>query len=169
MIRRFIGRCHEIPKRLGMGLKLFNRFEIWPAAPQHLPTKFQRFAILSTHLPLVPHMCVIERASIGSDNGLSPFRRQTIILTNAGILSIGPLWTNFSEILIKIQNFSFTKMHLEISSILSRGRWVNTHPGSWHGDFAKSGGKTSYYITNRCACVCLDKTIDGNLQLYWLQ
>ena len=37
---------------------------------------------------------------IGSDNGLSPGRRQAIIWTNAGILLIGPLGTNFIEILI---------------------------------------------------------------------
>ena len=42
---------------------------------------------------------------IGSDNGLSPGRRQAIIWTNAGILLIGPLGTNFSEILIGIQTF----------------------------------------------------------------
>ena len=35
----------------------------------------------------------------------------TIILTNAGILLIGPLGTNFSEILNGIQAFSFKKMH----------------------------------------------------------
>ena len=52
---------------------------------------------------------------MGSDNGLSPIRRQAIILTNAGGLSIGPMGTNVSEILIEIQNFSFTKMHLKIS------------------------------------------------------
>ena len=34
---------------------------------------------------------------MGSDNGLSPDRRQVIIWTNAGILLIGPLGTNFSE------------------------------------------------------------------------
>ena len=39
---------------------------------------------------------------IGSDNGLSPGRRQAIIWTNAGILLIEPLGTNFSEILIEI-------------------------------------------------------------------
>ena len=39
---------------------------------------------------------------IGSDNGLSPGRRQAIIWTNAGILLIGPLATNFNEILIEI-------------------------------------------------------------------
>ena len=76
--------------------------------------------------------------SIGSSNGLAPERRQAITWTNAepvtwtnaGLLSIGPLGTNFSEIWIKIQKFSFTKMHLKMSSakkktaILSRGRWV---------------------------------------------
>ena len=36
--------------------------------------------------------------------------------TNAGLLPIGPLGTNVSEILIKIQNFPFTKMHMKISS-----------------------------------------------------
>ena len=53
---------------------------------------------------------------IGSDNGLSPVRRQAIIWTNAWILLIGPLGTNFSEILIEIQTFSFKKMHLKMSS-----------------------------------------------------
>ena len=44
----------------------------------------------------------MNRVSIGSDNGLSPIRRQAIIQTNAGLLSIGPLGTNFSEISTKI-------------------------------------------------------------------
>ena len=44
-------------------------------------------------------------------------RRQAIILTDVRLLSIGILGTNFSEILIKIQNFLFTKMHLKISSV----------------------------------------------------
>ena len=42
----------------------------------------------------------------------SPGRRQAIIWTNAGILLIGPLGTNFCEILIGIQIFSFKKIHL---------------------------------------------------------
>ena len=53
---------------------------------------------------------------IGSDNGLSPCRRQAIAWTNVGILLIGPLGTNFSEFLIGIQTFSFKKMHLNMSS-----------------------------------------------------
>ena len=55
-----------------------------------------------THPPLVPHICVNKLTIIGSENGLSPIWRQAIIWTNAGLLSIGPLGTNFSEVLIKI-------------------------------------------------------------------
>ena len=62
------------------------------------------------------HIYVGKLTIIGSDNGLSPDRRQAITWTNAGILLIGPLGTNLNEILIKIQTFSFTKMHLKISS-----------------------------------------------------
>ena len=52
------------------------------------------------------HICVGKLTIIGSDNGLSPERRQAIIWTYAGMLLIGPLETNFSETLIKIQTFS---------------------------------------------------------------
>ena len=53
---------------------------------------------------------------IDSDNGLSPGRRLAIIWTNAGILLIGPLVTNFSENLFGTQTFSIKKMHLKMSS-----------------------------------------------------
>ena len=53
---------------------------------------------------------------IGSENGLSLVRRQAIIWTNAGILLIGSWGTNFSELLIGIQSFSFKKLHLNMSS-----------------------------------------------------
>ena len=69
-----------------------------------------------THWGRVTHICVGKLTNIGSDNGLSPGRRQAIIWTNAGILLIGPLGTNFSEILIVSHTFSFKKMHLKMSS-----------------------------------------------------
>ena len=53
---------------------------------------------------------------IGWDNGLSPGRRQAIMWTSAGILLIGPLETNVSEILIAIETFSFKKMCLKMSA-----------------------------------------------------
>ena len=64
----------------------------------------------------VTHICVSKLSIIGSDNGLSPGRRQAIIWTNAGIVLIWTLGTNFSEILSKIHAFSFKKMYLKMSS-----------------------------------------------------
>ena len=69
-----------------------------------------------THWGRVTHICVSKLTIIGSDNGLSPGRRQAIIWTNAGILLIWTLVTNFSEILSEIHAFSFKKMHLKMSS-----------------------------------------------------
>ena len=69
-----------------------------------------------THWGRVTHISVSKQTIIGSDNGLSPGRRQAIIWTNAGILFIGTLGTNFSEILIEIRIFSFKKMGLKMSS-----------------------------------------------------
>ena len=71
---------------------------------------------LLTHWGWATYICVGKLTIIGSDNGLSPGRRQAIIWTIAGILLIGPLGTNFSEILIGIQTFSFKKMNLKMSS-----------------------------------------------------
>ena len=73
-----------------------------------------------THWGRVTHICVSKLTIIGSDNGLSPDRRQAIIWTNTGLLLIGPLGTNFSEFLIKILTFSFKKMRLKVSSAKRR-------------------------------------------------
>ena len=76
-------------------------------------------ALQLTHWGRVTHICVRKLTIIATDNGLSPGRRQAIIWTNAGILLIGPLGTNFSEILIEILSFSLNKIHLKMSS----GKW----------------------------------------------
>ena len=73
-----------------------------------------------THWGRVTHICVSKLTITGSDNGLSPDRRKSIIWTNAGILLIGPLGTNFSEILIEILTFSLKKMRLKVSSAKRR-------------------------------------------------
>ena len=73
-----------------------------------------------THWGRGTHICVSELTIIGSDNGLSPGRHQDIIWNNAGLLLIEPLGTNFSEISIGIQTFSFKKMHLNMSSAKCR-------------------------------------------------
>ena len=68
-----------------------------------------------THWGRATHIRVGNLTTIGSDNGLSPGRRQGIIWTNIGIMLIGPLGINFSEILIEILAFSFRKMRLKVS------------------------------------------------------
>ena len=72
--------------------------------------------ITLTHWGRVTHICVSKLTIIGSDNGLSPGQRQAIIWNNAGLLLIEPIGTNFSEISIGIQRFSFKEMHLNMSS-----------------------------------------------------
>ena len=69
-----------------------------------------------THWGRVTHICVSKLATIGSDNGLSPDRRQAIIWSNAGILLIRTIGTNFSEILSEIHAFSLKKMHSKMAS-----------------------------------------------------
>ena len=83
-----------------------------------------------THWGWVTHICIGKLSIIGSDKGLSPGRRQAIIWTNAGILLIGTLGTNFSEILIEIYTFSYRDTHLKMSSwkwrpFFSRPQCVN--------------------------------------------
>ena len=78
-----------------------------------------------THWDRVTHICVSNLTTICSVNGLSPGRHQAITWTNAGILLIGPLGTNFSEIFIEIPIFSFKKMRLKISF----AKWQPFCPG----------------------------------------
>ena len=93
------------------------------------------------------HICVRRLTITGSDNGLSPGRRQAIIWTNAGILLIGPLGTNFSENSLEILTFSFTKMRLKVSSAKWRpfclGLNVLTH---WHLVTISMSSSTSVWV-----------------------
>ena len=61
-----------------------------------------------THWGWVTHIYVSELPYIGSDNSLSPGRRQAIIWTTAGILLIRTLGKNLCEILSEIHTFSFS-------------------------------------------------------------
>ena len=99
-----------------IGPYITGRIIIW----QNSGNVWTRKRAILIHWGRVTHICVSKLIGISSDNGLSPGRRQAIIWTNAGLLSIGPLGTNVSEILIKIQSFSFTKMHLKTSSAKRR-------------------------------------------------
>ena len=117
-----------------------NDYNIGPMCPNDTLWRHRSQSALDrgkplTHWGRVTHICVSYLTITGSDNGLSPGRRQAIIWTNAGTLLTRPLVTNFSEILIEIHTFSFKKMHLKMSS----GKWqpfcidlnVLTEPMLW--------------------------------------
>ena len=63
-------------------------------------------SIFKTHWGQVMHICNSKQTIIGLDNG--------IIWTNARMLLIGTLGTNFSEILSEFYTFWFMKMHLKM-------------------------------------------------------
>ena len=95
-----------------LSLKQLKHSQFSPKSLQYIshnePT---RYWVSFVSLSPMTHSCVNKLTTIGSDDGLSRGRRQAIIWTNAGILSIGPLGTNLRE----IYEFTFTKRHLEIS------------------------------------------------------
>ena len=93
-------------------------FTIYPIKYSYfISALFSAIMFINSLRPSDAYMCRYDKLTIiGSDNGLSPGRRQAIIWTNVGILLIGPLGRKVSEILSGIQIFSFKKMHLKMSS-----------------------------------------------------
>ena len=81
-----------------------------------------------THWGRVTHICVSKLTIIGSDNGLSPGRRQAIIWTNAGRLWIRTVGTNLSEIhTFSLKKNAFENVVWEMAAILSRPQCVNIY------------------------------------------
>ena len=79
-----------------------------------------------THWGRVPHICVSKLNIISSDNGLSPGWHQAIIWTNVGILLIGPLGTNFSEIAIDIHIHFHSRKCIWKYRLENGGHFVST-------------------------------------------
>ena len=109
-----------------------NIFRVTVRSPVNSPHKGQwRGALMFTLICVWINGCVNNReagdlrrycahydvtVTIGSDDGLTPGRRQAIIWTNAVKLLFGPTGTNFSGISIEIYTFSFNKWPSEMSS-----------------------------------------------------
>ena len=138
------------------------------------------------------HICVSKLTIIDSDNGLSPGRHQAIIWTNAGILLIRTLGTNFSEILSKIQIFSFKNMHVKmlpaqwrqfclcLNALIKLMYQMPTCVR--HRRYILPTGMTSIYLHKQChscsfvnvvwLCMCVtghvsDKIIQEQFMLIW--
>ena len=119
---------------------------------------------LLTRQGRVTHICVSKLTIIGSNNSLSPGQCKAIIWTSAGKLSIRPLGTNFSEIIIKIYIFikknAFEIVVRKLVAILSRPQFVN--------DQALQGHQQPWYrqISQTISCCLYDK--DQLLNLFSL-
>ena len=98
--------------------EISNEFAVWWKNYQWNGSKIYKWCFELSHWGWVTHICIGKLTIIGPNNGLSPGRHQAIIWTNAGILLIGLLGTNFSEILIQIQTFSLRKIRLKMSSAI---------------------------------------------------
>ena len=74
------------------------------------------------------HLFIGNLTIMGSDNGFLPSQCQAIIWPNDRMLLVGPLGTNFSEILIKILTVSFNAFERVVcgmTAILSQPHCVN--------------------------------------------
>ena len=94
----------------------FNKFQDLPGANE------------LTHWGRVTHICFSKLAIIGSDNGLSPGRRQAIIWTNAGNIvnwSLGNKLQWNLPVGIFIRKSAFENVVCEMMAILSWPHWVN--------------------------------------------
>ena len=121
----FVGFCviHIKATTLKMLMKVINRKQMkWI----HLKSMPHPPGVNDlTHWGRMMHICGGNLPIIAPDNGLLPGWHQAIIWTNAGVLLIGPLWTNFSVISFEIHTFSFMKRHLKMLSAKWRP-FVNT-------------------------------------------
>ena len=137
------------PVTSGLPSQRANKSELWcfsNCKPEQACEQVVEFLVIwyaITHWGRVTHIWISYLTSIVSDKRLSPGQRQAIICNNAGILLIGPLGTNFSEILIKIHIFLFKKMHLKMSS----GKWwpfylgLNVLKLMWHQFMTVASGR----------------------------
>ena len=110
-------------------------------------------AHLLTHLPLMPHMCVGDGSELIQIMACRLVGAQPLSEPMLEYLLIGPLGTTFSEIRIKIQNFSFIKMPLKISS----AKW-------W--SFRSGGDELRNLVIGRPACASDGIYEDAYLNLF---
>ena len=118
--------------------KISSKIQTFSSKKMHLKMLFAKWqpfysgTNVLTHWGRVMGICIGKLAIIGSDNGLSPGRRQAIMWISAGVLLIGPLGTNFSELLIEIFIFSFKNMHLKLLSGNKRPFCIGLNVLRWY-------------------------------------
>ena len=127
---------------------------------------------MATHWGQVMHICISKQTIIGSDNGLSPGRSQAIIWTNARILWIQTLGTNFSEISSETHTFSFKKMHLKMSSVKWWQLYFGLNVSKWNGiTESHQNIKETFLIFQAALCLLMAQHhyMLGHLHAKWWQ
>ena len=99
-------------------------------------------------------------------NGVAPNKCQAIPWTNADLLSINPSGINFSEIWIKIQQFSFSKMYLKM---LSAKFWLfcSVNPFSSAGQIQWGDGASHRHRSSEGACLRYHLSQEGGHCWVW--
>ena len=110
---------------------LFFSFTLWISPPSFIIIIIS----ISSRIIVYQHQRLYYINSFNSSPPSATYMRQWIGSALVQIMALSA--TNFSKILIKIQNFSFTKMHLKIPSakwwqFCPGRRWVN-HAGAEAG------------------------------------
>ena len=107
--RKCIWTCHHWSQCTWvLVLKLYAHMSLGKYTLTHYYA-LRSMLIFITHWGHLTHICIGDSTIIVSNNGLSPNRHQAIFWTEMGKLLIGPLETNFNEISIEIQIFSFIR------------------------------------------------------------
>ena len=96
------------------------------------------------------HICVSNLTTIVSNNSLSPGLRQTIIWTNAGLLLIRHLGTNFYEIVIEFDS----------RKSISKFWWAPTNNVLFVVFHVVTRIKESYMEQNVCRTACVNSYIE---------
>ena len=109
---------HWLGTNLESALKLYSKYYLFLS--RNCIWKWQPFCSAGKCYSLRPsdaYVCVnIYQAIIGSDNGMSTSWHQAFIRISAGVLLIGTLVTNLSDIWTNLCIFFFMKRLLKMSS-----------------------------------------------------
>ena len=94
---------------------------------------------------------------IVSDYGLPPLRHQAIIWTNAGLLWIWPIGTHFSEIWIKLHEFSLKEIHLKMWSAKCQPSYLLSRP--WYIETLRMRQNGHHFADDIIKCIFFIKNI----------
>ena len=120
----------------------------------------QALGDINSSRPSAAYMRRWAGSALGQMMACRLFGAKAITWTNAGLLLIEPLGTNFSEIWIEIRNISFMKMHSKMSS----AKWRPFCPGERWVDEKLKIFKICYLLMGRIV-TCSQPTHYGNQ--YW--